>query len=149
MQIRPATAEDFERVLVPARKFFDASGYGDVTTFDDDSFRITFSNLLSGGVCLVAETGEEIVGIAGAVAYPLFFNRSHITGQEMFWWLNPEHRGTTVGWRMFTGLEDWAREFGCKTFSMLALESLSPEEVGSMYRRAGYRKSENSYIKEL
>lgn len=118
--------------------------------FDANTFKTTFDNLLIGdGVCIVAELGSKIIGIAGAVAYPFYFNSEHKTGQEMFWWINEEHRKENIGSLVLKELEEWARGTGCKTFSMISLESLRPESVGKLYVRAGYRASEHSYIKEL
>jgi GNAT superfamily N-acetyltransferase len=150
MQIRAATAEDFERVLVPIRRFHEASGYKEIVEFDEASFRKTYDVLLGkSGVCLIAEADGEVVGVAGAMVYPFYWNSAHMTGQELFWWVNPEHRGSTLGKRMFNALEHWAKEKGCKSFMMICLETLKPEEVEKAYLRAGYRKSERVFIKEL
>lgn len=148
--IREAQPADIERVLVPIRRFFDASCYSDLVTFDEASFRTTYTHLMTGdGVCIVAEKDGAIVGVTGALAYPFYFNRRHKTGQELFWWVNPEERGSSLGKQMFIALENWARGVGCKTFSMIALDSLKPDAVARMYLRAGYRRSEHSFIKEL
>lgn len=149
-EIRRAVPSDIDRALVPIRRFFDASCYGDIVDFDETSFRATYSHLLAGdGVCIVAEKDGAIVGVTGALAYPFYFNGRHKTGQELFWWVNPEERGSSIGSRMFKALEDWAREVGCQTFSMIALDALKPEAVARVYQRAGYRPSERSFIKEL
>lgn len=147
--IRKAISEDFQSVLPLAHRFFDATKYGDMIAFDDESFRNTYEQLLTGGVVLLAEVGGIVVGAAGALAYPFYFNANHKTGQEVFWWVNEEARGASVGGRLFKALEAWAKEEGCQTFSMITLDSLNPEEVSAMYLRAGYRGSERSFIKEL
>lgn len=150
MTIRRATEADFDAVCRLARRFFDATRFGELMEFDRDSFHATFQALLGAdGVCLVAEKGGLVVGIAGALAYPVYFNLGHRTGQELFWWVEPEERGSTTGARMFAALEAWAREVGCKTFTMVALEALKPAQVGRIYIRSGYAVSEHSYIKEL
>lgn len=149
--VRKATAEDFERILPLAHRFFEASKYGREMAFDDVSFKQTFDHLISGedGVFFVAAEDGEIVGLAGALAYPFYFNSAHKTGQELFWWVDPDARGSSVGVSMFDALECWAREQGCKTFSMICLDSLRPEAVSKIYQRRGYRASEHTFIKEL
>lgn len=148
--IRQAGLGDFDSVLPLAERFFEASQYGSIMQFDPESFRRTFEHLLAGdGVCLLAEHGGRLVGMAGALAYPFYFNAAHKTGQELFWWVEPAARGSTVGARLFKGLESWARSVGCKTFSMICLDSLKPAKVAAMYIRSGYRASEHTFIKEL
>lgn len=148
--IRAAAESDIPALIEMGRRFFQASGYGDLAAFDRESFTATVQHLMAGGgVCLVAETDGQVVGMAGALAYPFYFNADHKTGQELFWWLNPEHRGGLLGARLFAGLESWAQDQGCASFTMVALDAVRPEQVGGMYKRRGYRASEHTYIKEL
>ena len=148
--IRPATENDMHSLIGMGRRFFQASGYGDLAAFDRESFEVTLRHLIGGGgTCLVAEKDGLVVGMAGALAYPFYFNAQHKTGQELFWWLNPEHRGGLLGARLFAGLEAWAKDQGCSSFTMVALDAVRPEQVGGMYKRRGYRASEHTYIKEL
>ena len=148
--IRPAVQEDFAKILPLAHSFFAASNYGDLVEFSDDTFRRTFEQLLGdSGVCLVAEDSGAIVGAVGAITYPFYFNEGHRTGQELFWWVSEGSRGRDTGARLFHELEKWARSVGCKTFTMVALDSVNPETVGGIYKRAGYRASEHTYIKGL
>lgn len=149
-KIRRAERPDYPSLVSMCRAFFAESGCATFAEFDEASLRATLDNLMAGdAVCLVAEVAGQVVGTAAAMAYPFYFNTSHKTGQELFWWLNHEHRGSAVGPRLFRALEEWARGAGCQTFSMVALDALKPEQVGALYRRAGYRPTEHSYIKEL
>ncbi|KFC61958.1 GNAT family N-acetyltransferase [Massilia sp. LC238] len=148
--IRRAALSDLGALLSMGRKFFAASGYADIARFDEESFRRTVDQLMTdNAVCLVAEIDGQVVGAAGALAYPFYFDASHKTGQEVFWWLDPEHRGGQVGIRLFAELEAWARAQGCKSFTMIALDAVDAWRVGKIYQRCGYRPSEHSYIKEL
>lgn len=148
--IRPARAEDLPVVIDMGQRFFAASGYADVAAFDADSFTATVRHLMDGaGVCLVAEEDGRVVGMAGAMAYPFYFNMAHKTGQELFWWLNPAHRGGSLGAQLFDGLEEWARVQGCASFTMVALNASRPAAVGAIYKRRGYRASEHTFIKEF
>lgn len=148
--IRRALLSDMNALTSMGRQFFAATGYGDIAQFDDASFQATAAHLMTGdAVCLVAEIDGKVVGAAGALAYPFYFNASHKTGQEVFWWLNPEHRGGQLGIQLFAALEAWAKSQGCQTFTMIALDAVDAERVGRIYKRCGYRASEHSYIKEL
>lgn len=148
--IRPAQPADLGALLAMGRRFFAMSGYADLTNFDDASFCATVDRLMGAdATCLVAEADGQVVGAAGALAYPFYFNADHKTGQEVFWWLDPEHRGGQVGICLFAELEAWARAQGCRSFTMIALDAVDAARVGKIYQRCGYRPSEHSYIKEL
>lgn len=148
--IRHATLSDLGALISMGHKFFAASGYADIARFDEASFRKTVDQLMAdNAVCLVAEIDGQVVGAAGALAYPFYFDASHKTGQEVFWWLDTEHRGGQAGAQLFAGLEAWARGQGCRSFTMIALDAVDAARVGRMYQRCGYRASEHSYIKEL
>lgn len=148
--IRPAVDSDISVLIEMGQRFFAVAGCADIADFDVASFKATVAHLMAGdSCCLVVEVDGHVIGAAGAMAYPFYFNTSHKTGQEIFWWINPEHRGGSAGTRLFAALEAWARDAGCKSFSMIALDAVEPNKVGAFYRRSGYRPTEHSYIKEL
>jgi GNAT superfamily N-acetyltransferase len=146
--IRPARIDDIPELVGMGRRFFDASGYADITTFDDESLGTTFSGLLTSesAVFLVVDK-QKLVGMAAALIYPFYFNVKHRTAQEMFWWVDKEHRG--IGSQLFDALIAGVKARGAESLSMIALERLTPEKVGGIYERRGFRPSERSYIKRI
>ena len=147
MNIRTAREIDLPALLEMGARFFAASGYADVTSFDRETFRTTLFTLMRDGVLLVAEKHFGIVGMAGAVVYPFYFNSSHTTAQEMFWWVDEEHRG--IGSKLFDAMVAAVKDRGAKSLSMIALDALQPEKVGAFYERRGFRPSERAFIGSL
>ena len=148
--IRSATPADIRACLQMGRAFFDESGFAAELEFDHESMRKTLEHLVSSddGVLLIAERGTEPIGMAGAIAYPNYFNRMQKAAQELFWWMRPDARGGHDGVRLLRGLERWAQRRLCTTITMICLPELgSPAE--RVYQRTGYRASERSYIKRL
>jgi GNAT superfamily N-acetyltransferase len=147
--IRTATEADLPRVLAMCERFFEAAGLPDVAVYDPETMERTLRQLMGGemGALFVAERDGEVVGMTGGMLYPFYFNASHLTGQELFWWVDPEHRG--VGRGLFDALEIWAKAMGAETFSMIALDRLNPERVAEIYRARGYRANEHSFIRRL
>lgn len=129
------------------RAFFAESGYAEME-FDSDTTVNTLRNLIDNddGALLVADVGR-VIGMAGALAYPFYFNSKHKTGQELFWWMEPEFRGGVHGVRLLFELEKWAKSVGCKSFTMIALSTLP--RAGDIYTRSGYRASDQSFIKAI
>ena len=145
--VRPAQLSDLPYLVEMGRRFFEASGYSDVTTFDSKSLRATIEALLTNEDAVILVVGEKPVGLAIAILYPFYFNANHRTSQEMLWWVEPEHRG--VGTQLFEALITGVKAKGAESISMIALERLTPEKVGGIYERRGFRPSERSYIKKL
>jgi GNAT superfamily N-acetyltransferase len=141
--IRLAVESDFPEMVEMGRRFFSASGYADIMEYDPESVMVSLKNI---PVLLVAEK-DKLVGAAGAMVYPFYMSLNHITAQEVFWWVDPEHRG--IGVELFDALVSEVKKRGAQSLSMIALENLSPERVGSIYKAKGFRLSEHSYIKKL
>lgn len=123
---------------------------GTPIAYDAASAEATLRRLIDmpEGCLLVADAGE-VIGMTGAMVHAHYFNASHRTGQELFWWIDPEHRGSKIGLEMFLALESWARSQGAQTFVMGALHAQSPEKVGQFYERNGYAPLEHTYMKVL
>ena len=148
--IREAGEADIEGIAFMGARFFDEAQWSDVVEWDHDSVCSTLRMMLSDerGILLVAQRGDELVGMAGGMVYPLYFNHNHLTGQELFWWVDPAFRGE-VGLPLMSKMEERAMSAGAKSWAMIALDKVRPEATGAIYRRRGYRASEHSYIKRL
>ena len=135
-----ASESDLPEILRMAELFANESGID--VPFDSISSEFTARQLMDDGLLLVGEGG-----MIGGLAYPHFFNAQVIIAQEIFWWVDIEHRGSRLGLRLFEGFESWARDLGAKHVTMIALASQKP--VHNLYLRKGYREMESSYVREL
>lgn len=149
--IRPALLSDIPDVAALGERFHAEAGWPEIAApyvVEDcaQSLRLMVEN--PAGILLVAEAGGHLVGMAGGLAHPFYFNFGHLHGGELFWWVEPGLRDGT-GAALFDALEDAARSIGCLTFSMSAVERLKPELMGRLYTRRGYVPSERSFIKRL
>jgi GNAT superfamily N-acetyltransferase len=102
--------------------------------------------LIETGVVLIAERSGQAVGMAGLVVSPFMFNRGALAAYEVFWWIEPEHRGGIVAWSLLKAVEPACRRRGCSIVQMTALHDSPPQAV-EMYRRAGYSHTETSFTK--
>lgn len=132
------------------RRFFEASGYASVSSFDADSLAETLAALAASehGCLLVAEVDGNLAGFCGALAFPQYFNRNALNAQELFWWVDEPYRKSGAGKALLRGVEAWAASVGAQCLMMLSL-STSPASVTQMYTNAGYRPAEQSFIKVL
>lgn len=149
--VRAATAKDLPAYVDRARLFHLASPVRDAIKFDADGYADFYMAALRNpdiGMWL-AESDGELVGIAGALLYGIYFSPSTRVAQELWWYLDPAARGTGAGAAMFAYIEQWASLHNAKAIFMIALED---ERVGSMvkvYSRAGYFPTERTFMKEI
>lgn len=150
-EIRVAEPKDLIDLIEMGREFFEHSGSGRFTTFDEASFTATLIAVMSGvsgGTLLVAETGGKVVGMAACVVFPFYANSSTLIGQEVFWWTNPDHR-KGVGGALLDELEAEAARKGAKVFMGANLSGERDAVFARLYRRRGYVPAENTHIRVL
>lgn len=95
----------------------------------------------------LAEKDGQMIGVCGALVYPLYFSPSHKIGQELWWWLTPSARGTNAGKRMFEQIEAWTTEHKVNATFMIALADNRVEKMTKLYERAGYEPMERTFAK--
>jgi hypothetical protein len=136
-----------------ARRFHSLTSYADIMPFDLDSFESSVKTFIGtdNTVVLVAgDEGEDVThGMAAAIVYPSWWNHAHLTGQELFWWVDESKRGGKAAIELFNGLERWADKKGVKSFSMISTPNLTPDSLKKLYERRGYKQWDNFYTKEM
>lgn len=149
--IRPAVIADLARMEVMGAKFFATSGLDRWFSYKPRCFSQLCADFMAGdgAVVLVSDGPMGAVGMAAALAYPCWFDGEHLTAQELFWWVEPLHRGGSMGTQLRQGMEDWARDKGCLTMEMGALEVSRPEALTYLYERKGYGMKEHIFCKRL
>jgi GNAT superfamily N-acetyltransferase len=151
MIVRTATEFDLPRYIVLAESFHMASPMHGVIGFDAAGYsQFYLSSLQNDSVGIwLAEIDNEIVGICGALVYPMYFNPSALVVQELWWWLTPKSRGSGAGGKMFKQIEEWAKERNASALFMIALEDSRAKKMENLYVRAGFKPMERTFIKEV
>lgn len=144
--IRAALETDIPALLEMGERFAVAADLHSKTGYDAESTERLFRQLIwsDGGILLVLDA-DGPQGAAGGLVYPCVFNNAHLTGQELFWWVNPEWRGN--GLALFHALEEAARVKGVQSWTMASI-GIEDERLDRLYRRAGYHPSDRNYIKK-
>lgn len=143
--IRLATKEDIPEMLRMGESFFDASGYGDLTTFDKEDTTDLLIKLIDENWLLT--DGEST--LLGFVVFPMFMNNSTIVAQELFWWVDESARKTGVGSEILKKAEELAKEHGATAMMMLSIEDLNGGSVNKLYEILGYSKREQMHMRVL
>jgi len=149
IDVRLAEPADLPSCLDMTARFHAASPISDVAPFDLDGMAVTLKEMLSNpraGVWLALRNSQP-VGVAGALLYPLYFNPAYEVVQELFWWLNPDARGSGAGEKLFQTLQTWAKDSGASAVFMIALADNRVGKMDSFYKRAGFQPMERTYMK--
>jgi RimJ/RimL family protein N-acetyltransferase len=151
INVRKAIATDLEQYVKLARDFHEASPMHGVADFDEQGYSNFFlQSIIDPNVGIwLAEINNEIVGITGALVYPLYFSPTNLVAQELWWWLTPASRGSGAGGKMFKQIEQWAQEKSAKALFMIALEDDRAAKMEKVYARAGFKPLERTFIKEV
>jgi GNAT superfamily N-acetyltransferase len=151
LNVRKATIEDLPQYVVLAQEFHAASPMHGAIAFDPEGY----SNFFTGAAqnpnigLWLAESDNKVVGITGAINYPLYFSPNSNVVQELWWWLTPDARGTGAGAKMFDCIKIWAKEKNASAMFMIALEDDRAGKMEKLYRRAGFKPLERTFIKEV
>lgn len=98
------------------------------------------------GVFDIATSAGHYVGFVAGVLAPHPFNAEIIVLGELFWWVDPQYRGSSAGARLLQRFEEFGRERA--DWVTMTLEANSPVDPSSLTRR-GYRPFETNYLLEL
>lgn len=149
--IRPATLDDAPEIARLGEMFHAQAGWSDIFPYSaadcEASLRVFMGS--DSFICLVATDGADIVGMVSGIIAPVYFNHAHISGEELFWWVDPDSANQGIGIKLLVELENEAKARGCQSFQMKSIDLLNGDRMGQLYKRRGYRASEHSYIKRF
>ncbi len=147
--IRPATVDDIAEIARLGEIFHAQAGWSDVFGYSVEDCAKSLAHFIYNPafICLVADK-DGVVGMAAGAISPVYFNHSHTSGEEMFWWVSDTAPHMT-GIRLLEALETEAKARGCQSWQMKSIARLNGDRMGKLYERRGYRASEHSYIKRL
>ena len=141
--IREAEQSDIPRLIEMGRRFRSESSYkGLLVDCPLEHMNDLLLKLIPQGGVLVEESDTNLFGMIGFYVYPHFLS-GELTAGEVFWWVEPEHRGN--GLRLLRETENRARTAGAKRLQMIAPN----ERVGALYKRLGYEFVESTYQRSL
>ncbi len=146
MTVRLATSADTARIVAMVEHFLESSIYGRQIVRDPERLAWTTEIVLERGVIFVAEIAGVVEGFlaGGEQEHPYDGARVAV---EFAWWVEPAHRGSSIGPRLLRAFEDWARQKGLSYVTMVA-----PAESGDVsryYLKTGYAPLETSYVKRV
>lgn len=143
--IRAATERDFEQILEMSAKFWIETQFTE--PFEPDHTLKMVEMAYDHGLLAVVDIDGLCVGFCAGVKSFILGSTKAMCATELAWWLNPEYRGGKNGVALLQFMEGLVKEQGIKYWTMVSMESSMPEQVGRMYEKLGYVRSETCYTK--
>lgn len=149
MTIRPATADDVERIADMAQAFYASTEYpalyGEFSRTQACGLAIV---LMQRGLVLLAERDGLVIGMVAMAIEPCIFNPDTTLANEVAFWIDPDHRGGTLAMRLHSVADDALRAMGVNVVRWARLTT-SPDGVERLYARAGCTETERFYARTL
>lgn len=147
-QIRNTSPFDLPVILDLLREYRANMPYGFLKDADDAEYVTQMlSELMAGkGLVLVAEVENKVVGVLIAGIMPSIWSPKHFLLTEFAYYVKPEHRGGTAGYRLLARYLDEAvklKEDGRVTNFFISKMVNSPD---LNYGRYGFQKLEEFWV---
>lgn len=141
MTVREAGQDDVARVVELGRAFFEYSPWSEFVSFSAKDTERTVGHLIESpdGVVFLSDRG-----IIGGLIFPLYFNAAYRIAQELFWYANGPD-----GAALRQAFERWAKDWGANAIQCSCLADEREPAVRRLYRKAGYRPTELSLLREV
>lgn len=146
MKIRLATKFDMPEILDMLRNYRDSGiipGVHDIQDVDTP-IRILTYILAGGGLAYVSQKDKQLTGMILAIKSPYLWDNKKFVMNEIVYWVEKNHRGTTAGYRLLTEYKN-----ACQTLkdnNLIISYTLSQMEGQYLnYSRFGFRPIESTW----
>ena len=111
MKIRQATKYDAKQIINMLWNYHDSGSIEGLSVPDENTAIKILTMIIAGaGVALVAEKDQGLVGMLLAFKAPFLWDNSKYTMNEIAYWVEPEHRGGTAGYRLLAEYVNYCDE---------------------------------------
>jgi L-amino acid N-acyltransferase len=145
-EIREATEADLPRVVAMFSEFVASTQYAQYVGNDPSYSAQQMARMMESDSCalFVVDLDGAVVGMLGVMVFVQPFS-GELVASELFWWLDPQHRGNGV-W-MLRRAEKWAQSKGAARMTMMA--PVDKPRVCEIYEAIGYRAVETVFSRNL
>lgn len=147
--IRHANKFDIPQIIEMLKQYRDAAPIEILKQANDQDYieRFLTDLIVGSGFILVAEKEDKLIGMLIAGILPNLWNPKVNQCSEIAYWVNPEHRGSTAGYRLIKSYVDECEKlFKSGRIQMITISKMinSPD---LKYQKFGFEKLEETWIK--
>lgn len=142
--IRTATKYDKTQIKDMLKEFHAESDFAELgTDYNEEYFDLLLDRMFAGqGVVFL----EENKGLLVAMILPTIWNDKVYAMFELAWYVRPEHRNTTIGYRLFVSYLNYGKRL--KEENRIAYFTMTKlDNSGNLkYEKYGFRKKDENWI---
>lgn len=145
--IRQATKFDTNRIIEMLREYRSATPWSRLAECDNEKYiKTMLAHIFAGmGVVFLAEREEQTIGMLIAIRNPNIWDPDLIVMNELCYWVEPEWRGGTSGYRLLSAY----KEYCDKLKSQGLIEAYTISKMANSpdldYGRWGFTKLEETW----
>ena len=145
--IRQATKYDIENIIEMLKHFRDADKFGIVKQNNNRDYIVAvLSEILAGkGIIFIAEK-EKPVGMLIAMIMESFWNPLNKELHELAFWVEPEYRGGTHGFRLLKAYEQYGLELKQQKRIDCFYVTKMVDSPDLKYNKFGFEKLEENWV---
>lgn len=147
--IRTANIEDIPRMVELGAMFHGSTAIKDVIPYDPLSMATMIISMIGdpSRVVLVLEKDGLIVGGIGGFCEPIYFNKSFLSAQQLFWFVDPAHR-SLKSLKLLDAFCDWADGIGAEITWTAAKIDVNHAGMCKMLARKRFKQLDTTFFKE-
>jgi GNAT superfamily N-acetyltransferase len=142
--MREATKYDKTKIVEMMKKFRDESGFNEYMHLENESYFDTLLDNIFAGQGIIFY--EENKGLLMALVLPSIWCNKTFALHELAWYVMPEYRNTTIGYRLFKAYIEYGKKLKLigriKYFTMTKLD-ISPN---FNYAKYGFHKKDENWV---
>lgn len=103
MKIRLANKFDIPQLAEMLRHYRDSGAIKGLKVEDETTgLKILTAIIVGMGVAIVSEKDNKLTGMLLAIKTPFMWDNTKLVMSEIAYWVEPEHRGSTAGYRLLS-----------------------------------------------
>ena len=150
MKIRKATIQDFDRIMEMMIDFANHSPYSPQNNpeYGDTYVRRLLCSFMQNGCILLADHNDKVIGMLIGQTQPDPWLPHIKTLKEIAWWVDPEHRMTSAGYKLLLRYIKYGKALKeAGEISGFTLTNMEQSPDFDLEKR-GWRPVEKNYIYE-
>ena len=140
-----ATEADFEDVARLGRLMHAESSYAQLA-FSEDRLRQIFDVYTKDArrALILGRVNGEACGLYAGYITPYYFS-NELVANDIAWFVVKERRGTSLGLRLLTAFENWAKDQGASEIRVGYSTDINPTAFDSLMLKRGYSRVGGNY----
>jgi len=143
--IRQATKYDAPKIIEMLWHYHDSGNIEGLDVPDESTAVKILTYILAGaGIAFVSEKNNELTGMLLAFKTPFMWDNSKFIMNEIAYWVEPEHRGSTAGYRLLSEYVKYCDELKEQgSITSYTMSQMNGQELN--YSRFGFKPIETTW----